>query len=161
MSEVNGPPGSPGPQSVRTGPQPVGPARQRVGPAPQRIGGWTRFVTARPRLALLAALVITALAVFAGSRVADRMGSGGWQAPDAESSYATEALEREFPASQPNLLLLTEGEPRRPGGAHGRRGDTRGRPGRGEGHHGGVGQWLLPGHGPRAPCSSAPGPRPV
>ncbi|CAO0828707.1 Membrane protein OS=Streptomyces microflavus OX=1919 GN=Smic_25340 PE=4 SV=1 [Streptomyces microflavus] len=108
MSEVNGPPGSPGPQSVRTGPQPVGPARQRVGPAPQRIGGWTRFVTARPRLALLAALVITALAVFAGSGVADRMGSGGWQAPDAESSYATEALEREFPASQPNLLLLVE-----------------------------------------------------
>ncbi|MFI8159565.1 MMPL family transporter [Streptomyces microflavus] len=108
MSEVNGPPGSPGPQSVRTGPQPVGPGRQRVGPAPQRIGGWTRFVTARPRLALLAALVITALAVFAGSGVADRMGSGGWQAPDAESSYATEALEREFPASQPNLLLLVE-----------------------------------------------------
>ncbi|MEU6942433.1 MMPL family transporter, partial [Streptomyces rubiginosohelvolus] len=45
---------------------------------------------------------------FAGSGVADRMGSGGWQAPDAESSYATEALEREFPASQPNLLLLVD-----------------------------------------------------
>ncbi|MGW9457827.1 MMPL family transporter [Streptomyces globisporus] len=72
------------------------------------IGGWTRFVTARPRLALLAALVITALAVFAGSGVADRMGSGGWQAPDAESTYATEVLAREFPASQPNLLLLVD-----------------------------------------------------
>ncbi|MEV4877140.1 MMPL family transporter [Streptomyces cyaneofuscatus] len=101
MSEVNGPPGS-------SGPQPVGPGPQRVGPGPQRVGGWTRFVTARPRIALLAALVITALAVFAGSGVADRMGSGGWQAPDAESSYATEALEREFPASQPNLLLLVD-----------------------------------------------------
>ncbi|MGW6461116.1 MMPL family transporter [Streptomyces sp. NPDC055078] len=72
------------------------------------IGGWTRFVTARPRLSLLAALVLTALAVFAGSGVADRMGSGGWEDPDAESTYATEALQREFPASQPNLLLLVD-----------------------------------------------------
>ncbi|WP_065489011.1 MMPL family transporter [Streptomyces sp. PTY087I2] len=76
--------------------------------APPPVGGWTRFVTARPRLALLAALVITALAVFAGSGVADRMGSGGWQAPDSESTYATEVLAREFPASQPNLLLLVD-----------------------------------------------------
>ncbi|MFJ4852084.1 MMPL family transporter [Streptomyces sp. NPDC088730] len=74
----------------------------------ERIGGWTRFVTARPRLALLAALVITALAVFAGSGVADRMGSGGWESPNAESTNATKALEREFPASQPNLLLLLD-----------------------------------------------------
>ncbi|MFD5781071.1 MMPL family transporter [Streptomyces sp. NPDC126933] len=73
-----------------------------------RVGGWTRFVTARPRLSLLVALVITALAVFAGSGVADRMGSGGWEDPDAESTYATKAMEREFPASQPNLLLLVD-----------------------------------------------------
>ncbi|MFI5746739.1 MMPL family transporter [Streptomyces sp. NPDC051644] len=76
--------------------------------SPERLGGWTRFVTARPRLALLAALVITALAVFAGSGVADRMGSGGWEAPGAESTYTTKTLEREFPASQPNLLLLVD-----------------------------------------------------
>ncbi|MFE6172332.1 MMPL family transporter [Streptomyces sp. NPDC056464] len=75
---------------------------------PPRIGGWTRFVTARPRLSLLVALVITALAVLAGSGVADRLGSGGWEDPDAESTYATKALEREFPASQPNLLLLVD-----------------------------------------------------
>ncbi|MFB7371603.1 MMPL family transporter [Streptomyces sp. NPDC056222] len=73
---------------------------------PARGGGWTRFVTARPRLSLLVALVITALSVLAGSGVADRMGSGGFQDPDAESTYATQVLEREFPASQPNLLLL-------------------------------------------------------
>lgn len=73
-----------------------------------RIGGWTRFVTARPRLSLLVALVITALAVFAGSGVGDRMGSGGWEDPAASSTYATKALEREFPASQPNLLLLVD-----------------------------------------------------
>ncbi|EST23272.1 MMPL family transporter [Streptomyces niveus] len=73
-----------------------------------RVGGWTRFVTARPRLSLLVALVITALAVFAGSGVGDRMGSGGWEDPAASSTYATKALEREFPASQPNLLLLVD-----------------------------------------------------
>ncbi|WP_405925522.1 MMPL family transporter [Streptomyces sp. NBC_00035] len=72
------------------------------------VGGWTRFVTARPRLSLLVALVLTALAVVAGSGVADRLGSGGWEDPGAQSTYATEALEREFPASQPNLLLLID-----------------------------------------------------
>ncbi|MGW1812929.1 MMPL family transporter [Streptomyces sp. NPDC002125] len=76
---------------------------------PEKAGGWTRFVTARPRFALLAALVITALAVFAGSGVADRMSSGGWEAPDAESTYATQVLEREFPGSQPDLILLVDG----------------------------------------------------
>ncbi|WP_327269485.1 MMPL family transporter [Streptomyces sp. NBC_01218] len=75
---------------------------------PQRLGGWTRLVTARPRLALLAALVLTALAVFAGSGVGDRMAGGGWEAPDAESTWTTRVLEREFPASQPNLLLLID-----------------------------------------------------
>ncbi|MCX5333949.1 MULTISPECIES: MMPL family transporter [unclassified Streptomyces] len=75
---------------------------------PPPVGGWTRLVTARPRLALLAALVLTVLAVLAGSGVADRMGAGGWEDPDAESTYATKALEREFPDSQPNLLLLVD-----------------------------------------------------
>ncbi|MFF0479841.1 MMPL family transporter [Streptomyces sp. NPDC004435] len=78
------------------------------GDSPARGGGWTRFVTARPRLTLLVALVLTALAVLAGGGVADRMGSGGWEDPAAESSYATKALEREFPGSQPNLLLLVD-----------------------------------------------------
>ncbi|MER7926839.1 MMPL family transporter [Streptomyces sp. NPDC096057] len=76
--------------------------------SPPRLGGWTRFVTARPRLSLLVALVLTALAVVAGSGVADRLGSGGWEDPTAQSTYATKALEREFPASQPNLLLLVD-----------------------------------------------------
>ncbi|MFE9848326.1 MMPL family transporter [Streptomyces sp. NPDC005576] len=79
-----------------------------VAKGPQRLGGWTRLVTARPRLALLAALVLTALAVFAGSGVGDRMASGGWEAPDAESAWTTRALEREFPSSQPNVLLLID-----------------------------------------------------
>ncbi|MFJ9814531.1 MMPL family transporter [Streptomyces sp. NPDC101151] len=79
-----------------------------AGDGPPRPGGWTRFVTARPRLSLLVALVLTALAVLAGSGVADHLGSGGWEDPAAESTYATKALEREFPDSQPNLLLLVD-----------------------------------------------------
>ncbi|WP_432252293.1 MMPL family transporter [Streptomyces sp. HNM1019] len=77
-------------------------------PPEDRIGGWTRLVTARPRLSLLLALIFTALAVVAGSGVADRMGSGGWEDPAAESAYATKALEKRFPASQPNLILLVD-----------------------------------------------------
>ncbi|UUU22223.1 MMPL family transporter [Streptomyces sp. DSM 40750] len=75
---------------------------------PPRVGGWTRFVTARPRLSLFVALVLTALAVVAGSDVADRLGSGGWEDPSAQSTYATKALEREFPDSNPNFLLLVD-----------------------------------------------------
>ncbi|HSX96851.1 MAG TPA: MMPL family transporter, partial [Streptomyces sp.] len=75
---------------------------------PPRVGGWTRFVTARPRLSLLITLVLTALAVVAGSDVADRLGSGGWEDPAARSTYAAKALEREFPDSQPNFLLLVD-----------------------------------------------------
>ncbi|WP_020140839.1 MMPL family transporter [Streptomyces sp. 351MFTsu5.1] len=76
--------------------------------SPPQVGRWTRLVTARPRLSLLAALVLTVLAVLAGSGVADRLGAGGWEDPAAESTYATKALEREFPDSQPNLLLLVD-----------------------------------------------------
>ncbi|WP_314223135.1 MMPL family transporter [Streptomyces zaehneri] len=76
--------------------------------SPPRPGGWTRFVTARPGLSLLAALVLTVLAVLAGGGVAERLGSGGWEDPGAQSTYATKALEREFPGSQPNLLLLVD-----------------------------------------------------
>lgn len=77
-------------------------------PSPGEGGRWTGFVTTRPRLSLLLALVVTALAVFAGGGVADRLGSGGWEDPGASSTYATKALEREFPGSQPNLLLLLD-----------------------------------------------------
>lgn len=94
-------------------------------PSSGESGRWTRFVTARPRLSLLLALVVTALAVFAGGGAAERMGSGGWEDPGAQSTYAAKALEREFPASQPNLLLLVDARP-----GTGRRGRSR-RRGRG------------------------------
>lgn len=116
MSEVNRPPGRAsatradgphdGERRARGGEQ--HPRESPCGREPVPVGGWTRLVTTRPRLTLLAALVLTALAVFAGSGVADRMGSGGWEDPAAESTYATEAVERAFPASQPNLLLLVD-----------------------------------------------------
>ncbi|MEV6290034.1 MMPL family transporter [Streptomyces sp. NPDC051896] len=100
MTEVNTPPRTEG----APGDAPEG-APERT---PRRPGRYTRLVTARPRLSLLVALVLTALAVLAGSGVADRLGSGGWEDPAAESTYATKALEREFPDSQPNLLLLVD-----------------------------------------------------
>ncbi|WP_338676900.1 MMPL family transporter [Streptomyces sp. SCSIO 30461] len=74
-----------------------------------RLGRWTRLATARPRLSLLLALVVTALAVFAGSGAADRLSSGGWDDPGSQSSYAAKALDREFPGARPNLLLLVDG----------------------------------------------------
>ncbi|AUH42909.1 MMPL family transporter [Streptomyces sp. CMB-StM0423] len=72
------------------------------------VSRWTRIVTARPRLSLLLALVFTALAVFAGSGVADRMSGGGWQDPASESAYAADALDEQFPGARPNLLLLVD-----------------------------------------------------
>jgi RND superfamily putative drug exporter len=100
MTEVNTPP--------RTEGAPGGAPEGAPERTPRRPGRYTRLVTARPRLSLLVALVLTALAVLAGSGVADRLGSGGWEDPAAESTYATKALEREFPDSQPNLLLLVD-----------------------------------------------------
>ncbi|MEU6342106.1 MMPL family transporter [Streptomyces sp. NPDC046977] len=71
-------------------------------------GVWTRVTTARPGLTLLLALLFTALAVVAGSGVAERLHSGGWEAPGSESSYANAALQKYFPDSQPNLILLVD-----------------------------------------------------
>jgi RND superfamily putative drug exporter len=63
-------------------------------------------VITHPRLLLLLILLLTAGAVVAGGGIADRLSSGGSQIPGSESSYATAELERRWPASQPNLLLL-------------------------------------------------------
>ncbi|MGW0206504.1 MMPL family transporter [Streptomyces sp. NPDC003233] len=105
MTEVNTPPrtGEGASEGTSEGAPEGTPER-----TPPRPGRYTRIVTARPRLSLLVALVLTALAVLAGSGVADRLGSGGWEDPAAESTYATKALEREFPDSQPNLLLMVD-----------------------------------------------------
>jgi RND superfamily putative drug exporter len=73
-----------------------------------QVRGWTRAVTAHPVVTLLFALLVTALAAAAGSGVADRLSSGGWEAPDSQSSHATAALQRDFPDAQPNLILLVD-----------------------------------------------------
>ncbi|MEV6108524.1 MMPL family transporter [Streptomyces sp. NPDC051940] len=77
-------------------------------PSTHRTGRWTRAVTARPRTVLLLALLFTALAVIGGAGVADRLSGGGWQDPTSESAFANEALDRHFPGSRPNLLLLVD-----------------------------------------------------
>ncbi|GAA2814353.1 MMPL family transporter [Kitasatospora paracochleata] len=80
----------------------------QTSPPHRGLTGWARIITARPRLALLVALVFTALAVVAGHGVADRMGSGGWEDPGAESSAAATALAEHFPSAQPNLVVLLD-----------------------------------------------------
>ncbi|MGP4008130.1 MMPL family transporter [Streptomyces sp. 4N124] len=79
-------------------------------PTPPDSSRTTRALTARPRLTLLLVLLLTAAAVLLGKGVADRLGSGGSQIPGSESTYATAQLEKRFPASQPNLLLLVSAE---------------------------------------------------
>ncbi|MER6917160.1 MMPL family transporter [Streptomyces sp. NPDC000594] len=72
-----------------------------------------RLTGTRPKALLLLTLVLLAGAVVLGGGVADRLrsgGSGGVVDPSSESSFAAEALEREFPAARPNLVLLAEAE---------------------------------------------------
>lgn len=65
-------------------------------------------MTARPRVSLFIVLLFTVFVVIVGSGVTDRLSSGGWEDPNSESAHAMKLLEREFPASQPNLLLLLD-----------------------------------------------------
>lgn len=75
-----------------------------------RIRGWSRAMTVRPRLTLLLALLFVVLSVVAGSGVADRLGTGGYDAPDAPSSVASAELDRHFPGARPNLLLMVSAD---------------------------------------------------
>ncbi|MGA5703542.1 MMPL family transporter [Peterkaempfera bronchialis] len=67
-----------------------------------------RFATARPRLLLAATVAFLAAAVVLGGGVADSLRGGGYNDPDADSSYATTVLDREFPGSRPDLVLLAD-----------------------------------------------------
>ncbi|MFC8571784.1 MMPL family transporter [Streptomyces sp. NPDC057245] len=92
---------SPPPDST----SPAGPGRPPAG----LFSAVARLAGNRPRLLLALTVVLLAGAVVLGSGVADRLrsgGSGGVVDPSSESSYAAEILEREFPGSRPNLVLL-------------------------------------------------------
>ncbi|MFF4353099.1 MMPL family transporter [Streptomyces sp. NPDC001530] len=83
-----------------------------------------RLTTARPRLILILALLFAAAAVVLGGGVADRLQGGGTTDPAAESSQASDLLERDFAAGRPNVALLLKadgGVDSAPAAAEGRR----------------------------------------
>jgi putative drug exporter of the RND superfamily len=74
-----------------------------------RIG---RLVTARRRLVLVVALVAFAVSGALGAGVADRLSSGGFQDPDAESTRAEDLLRDRFHTGTPNVVLLVTADGR-------------------------------------------------
>ncbi|GAA4953125.1 MMPL family transporter [Yinghuangia aomiensis] len=65
-----------------------------------------RLTAARPRLVLISALLFLALAGFVGRGAGDHLLAGGTEVPKSSSARAAAALDREFPGSRPNLVLL-------------------------------------------------------
>ena len=66
----------------------------------------TSFVLLRRRLVLLGALVLFVVSGAIGGGVAERLTSGGFDDPDAESSRSEAILREEFGAGTPNVILL-------------------------------------------------------
>ncbi|MYS85584.1 MMPL family transporter [Embleya scabrispora] len=65
-----------------------------------------RLTTARPRLLLLTALLLLIGAGLLGRGVGDHLLGGGAVDPNSASARAASALDRDFPGSRPNLVLL-------------------------------------------------------
>jgi len=65
-----------------------------------------RLTTARPRLLLVTALLLLIGAGLLGRGVGDHLLGGGVVDPDSSSARAAAALDRDFPGSRPNLVLL-------------------------------------------------------
>ncbi|HEX9992588.1 MAG TPA: MMPL family transporter [Acidimicrobiales bacterium] len=65
-----------------------------------------RLVTARRRLVLVVALVAFAVAGALGGGVAERLSSGGFEDPGAESTRAEDLLRDHFGTGTPNVVLL-------------------------------------------------------
>lgn len=65
-----------------------------------------RLTTARPRLLLVAAFLFLLLAGVVGRGAADELLGGGNEDPASSSARAAAALDRDFPDSRPNLVLL-------------------------------------------------------
>ncbi len=69
----------------------------------ERLG---KFLVRRRRPVVAATVVFFFVAGALGAGVADRLSSGGFQNPDAETVRAAEALQAEFGQQTPNLILL-------------------------------------------------------
>ena len=65
-----------------------------------------RFAFRRRWVVLVGTVVFMAAAVVTGLSVFDKLGSGGFEDPNAESTQATEILADRFEAGSPNLVLL-------------------------------------------------------
>jgi RND superfamily putative drug exporter len=68
-----------------------------------RIG---RFAVRRRRLVLALTAALVVVAGVLGGAVFDRLATGGFEDPDAESARAADLLEEEFGAGAPNVVLL-------------------------------------------------------
>ncbi|MGH9138826.1 MAG: MMPL family transporter [Acidimicrobiales bacterium] len=68
-----------------------------------RLGG---FVVRRRRLVLVSAVLAFAISGAVGGGVADRLSSGGFNDPNAESSHIEPILEDQFQSGTPNVILL-------------------------------------------------------
>ena len=66
------------------------------------------FTIRRRRYVLIAAVVVFLLSGALGGNVAERLSSGGFEDPDAESTKADDALGEHFDAGAPNFILLVE-----------------------------------------------------
>lgn len=71
-------------------------------------GAFLRLVLRRRGLVLLAALMLMVLAGVAGRDAGDKLVSGAYLDPSAESQRAAEWLTQQFPGGPPNLVLLAE-----------------------------------------------------
>jgi len=71
-------------------------------------GPFLRLLLRRRGLVLLAALLLMVLAGVAGRDAGDKLTSGAYLDPSAESQRAAELLTQEFPGGPPNLVLIAE-----------------------------------------------------
>jgi RND superfamily putative drug exporter len=65
-----------------------------------------RLIIRAPRLILLISLAVIGFGVVFGGSVASQLKTGGYTGPNAESRLARDVLNKEFPTSRPNVVLL-------------------------------------------------------
>ncbi|WP_366916509.1 MMPL family transporter [uncultured Nocardioides sp.] len=74
----------------------------------EEVGPLMRVLLRRRGPVLVAALLLMTLAGVAGRDAGDKLSSGAYLDPSAESQRASELLTREFPGGPPNLVLVAE-----------------------------------------------------